>query len=186
VGTYDGSTMRLYLNGLQRATKAASGTLRDSSRPLAIGNHPSQPYQGLIDDIRVYNVVLTADAVAALGRQVAPSRGTDLSIHHIERTPKYSTYSLQYEDGGYDPILTPGTENQKRWPDVGETVTYRAKIANQGSSSMSAFKYRFLIDGNPVGSIGSVSSLAAGAFRRQERRGCAGLGDLDPQRVAHP
>jgi glucose/arabinose dehydrogenase/chitodextrinase len=59
--TYDGSTLRLYVNGVQAATLAASGTIQSSSSPLWIGGN--QPYgeyfNGLIDDVRVYNRALS-------------------------------------------------------------------------------------------------------------------------------
>jgi chitodextrinase len=59
--TYDGSALRLYVNGVQAATLAASGTIQSSSSPLFIGGN--QPYgeyfNGLIDDVRVYNRALS-------------------------------------------------------------------------------------------------------------------------------
>ena len=51
----------LYVNGVQVASKAASGAIQASTSPLWIGGN--QPYgeyfQGLIDDVRVYNRALT-------------------------------------------------------------------------------------------------------------------------------
>ena len=51
----------LYVNGVQVASKAVSGTIQSSTNPLWIGGN--QPYgeyfQGLIDDVRVYNRALT-------------------------------------------------------------------------------------------------------------------------------
>ncbi|MGH2898492.1 MAG: LamG-like jellyroll fold domain-containing protein, partial [Solirubrobacteraceae bacterium] len=59
--TYDGMTMRLYINGAQVATRAQSGAIQTTSNPLWIGGN--QPYgeffQGLIDEARVYNRALT-------------------------------------------------------------------------------------------------------------------------------
>ena len=60
--TYDGSTLRLYVNGTQAATRAATGAIQTTTNPLWIGgNSPYGEYfQGLIDDVRVYNRALTA------------------------------------------------------------------------------------------------------------------------------
>ena len=59
--TYDGSQLRLFVNGVQVASAAASGAIQASSSPLWIGGN--QPYgeyfNGLIDDVRVYNRALT-------------------------------------------------------------------------------------------------------------------------------
>jgi len=59
--TYDGTTLRLYVNGAEAASNAASGTINPSSSPLWIGgNSPFGEYfAGLIDEVRVYNRALT-------------------------------------------------------------------------------------------------------------------------------
>jgi hypothetical protein len=59
--TYDGTTLRLYVNGTQVATQARTGTIQTTTNPLWIGGN--QPYgeyfQGLIDEVRIYNRALT-------------------------------------------------------------------------------------------------------------------------------
>jgi fibronectin type 3 domain-containing protein len=60
--TYDGSNVRLYLNGVQAASIARTGTIRTSTNPLQIGgdNIYGQFFRGAIDEVRVYNRALTA------------------------------------------------------------------------------------------------------------------------------
>jgi hypothetical protein len=60
--TYDATTIRLYVNGTQVATAPSSGDLLASDNPLRIGGNLiwGEYYSGLIDDVRVYNRVLTA------------------------------------------------------------------------------------------------------------------------------
>ena len=60
--TYDGSTLRLYVNGTQVASTAHTGTIATSTNPLQIGGDSiyGQFFAGLIDNVRVYNVALTA------------------------------------------------------------------------------------------------------------------------------
>ena len=60
--TYDGSTLRLYVNGTQVASTAHTGTIATSTNPLQIGGDSlyGQDFAGLIDEVRVYNVALTA------------------------------------------------------------------------------------------------------------------------------
>jgi Concanavalin A-like lectin/glucanases superfamily/Domain of unknown function (DUF1929) len=59
--TYDGATIRLFVNGTQAATRTATGAIQTTTTPLWIGGN--QPYgehfQGLIDEVRVYNRALT-------------------------------------------------------------------------------------------------------------------------------
>ena len=59
--TYDGATMRLYINGTQVASRATAGAIQTTTSPLWIGgNSPYGEYfQGLIDEARVYNRALT-------------------------------------------------------------------------------------------------------------------------------
>ena len=60
--TYDGTTTRLYVNGVQVASRAQSGAIATSTDPLQIGGDSlyGQFFQGTIDEVRIYNVALTA------------------------------------------------------------------------------------------------------------------------------
>jgi glucose/arabinose dehydrogenase len=69
--TYDGTTVRLYVNGTQAATRTAGGAMSVSTRPLKIGGNAvwGEWYAGLLDDVRVYNRALTATEIQTdLGR----------------------------------------------------------------------------------------------------------------------
>lgn len=59
--TYDGSTLRLFINGNQVSQKAVSSTIRVSNGKLFIGGNSmwGEYFKGLIDDIRIYNKALT-------------------------------------------------------------------------------------------------------------------------------
>ncbi len=101
----------------------------------------------------------------------------DLDVTYIERTPKYPKYRVTYfgdrnmcnpeyqsyypyqEDRG--PQLCPGELGKKRWPDAGETVTFTAHIKNNGNDPISAFSYKWFIDGAEIKS-GAHNSLAVG------------------------
>jgi Concanavalin A-like lectin/glucanases superfamily len=60
--TYDGSAVRLYVNGTQVASTAKTGNIATSTNPLTLGSDPvyGQYFAGLIDNVRVYNTALTA------------------------------------------------------------------------------------------------------------------------------
>jgi Concanavalin A-like lectin/glucanases superfamily len=64
-GTYDGGTLRLYVNGVQVSTLAKTGALTTSTNPLQIGGDSifGQYFQGKIDEIRVYNRALSATEI---------------------------------------------------------------------------------------------------------------------------
>jgi hypothetical protein len=77
--TYDGATMRLYVNGDLVATQAQSTPPPTGEGPLAIGCNPLYPedFDGLIDEVRIYDRALGVDEVVADARTwlEAPARG---------------------------------------------------------------------------------------------------------------
>jgi hypothetical protein len=60
-GTYDGTTLRLYINGVQVASVNRTGPIATSTGPLRIGGNSlwGEFFQGRIDEVRVYNRALT-------------------------------------------------------------------------------------------------------------------------------
>ena len=74
--TYDGATMRLFINGTQVSSRAASGPIQTTNSPLWIGgNSPYGEYfQGLIDEARVYNRALTqAEIQSDMNTAIVPA-----------------------------------------------------------------------------------------------------------------
>ncbi len=64
--TFDGSEIRLYINGLLDTSVGFSGSIRtDTARPLGIGNQAERerPFNGLIDDVVLYDYALSPDRV---------------------------------------------------------------------------------------------------------------------------
>lgn len=59
--TYDGTTMRLYVNGAQVGTRSVNGTIIATSGALRIGGNAvwGEYFTGLIDEVRIYNRALS-------------------------------------------------------------------------------------------------------------------------------
>ena len=76
--------------------------------------------------------------------------GVDLDVTYVRRTPLYNRYQVVWQDEL--PILAPGTEDDKRWPDYGESVTFTAHFKNKGTVASGSFQYRWYIDDAEVGS----------------------------------
>jgi hypothetical protein len=77
VATYDGTRMRLYLNGTQVGTDRKTGSMSSGSGvPVHIGRSPdgSGYLRGAIDDLRIYRSALTASEVEQV--MAAGSNGT--------------------------------------------------------------------------------------------------------------
>jgi len=65
--TFDGTTLRLYVNGALAGSKAAAGSMAASTGVLRIGGNAIWPefFAGLIDEVRVYNRALSAAEIGA-------------------------------------------------------------------------------------------------------------------------
>ena len=62
--TYDGSTLKLYLNGTQIDSQAVSGSITTTTNPLRIGGDwAAEMFTGLIDNVRIYNGALSQAAI---------------------------------------------------------------------------------------------------------------------------
>jgi hypothetical protein len=68
--TYDGATIKMYVNGVLNVTRASTGPLTTNSLPFVIGatsdGNTARVFPGAIDDARIYNRALSASEVAAL------------------------------------------------------------------------------------------------------------------------
>ncbi len=74
VGTYDGSMMRLYVDGVQIGSSPLTGNILVDSNPVTIGAGENygegtplgDRFNGLIDEVRIYNRALSATEVKNL------------------------------------------------------------------------------------------------------------------------
>jgi formylglycine-generating enzyme required for sulfatase activity len=83
------------------------------------------------------------DSLRLAGRQVGSlPAGVDLDVTYISREPRYEWSAA------------------KKWPDVGELVTFTAHVTNKGTEASSAFQFEWLVDGH-VASSGTSPGLAA-------------------------
>jgi hypothetical protein len=63
--TYDGTTLRFFVNGTQVSSKAVSGALLIDSGHLSIGGNTvwGEFFNGKLDDVRVYNRALAVTEI---------------------------------------------------------------------------------------------------------------------------
>ncbi len=68
VGTYDGTTQKIYIDGVLTASQDVSITLATSDQPLRIGssNGTEEYFDGVIDETRVYNRALSQAEITHL------------------------------------------------------------------------------------------------------------------------
>jgi hypothetical protein len=75
-GTYDGTTVRAYINGVERGTAVGGGDMLASSFDLLIGRAPNdgaRRFDGIIDDVRIFSEALSPGEIQALADGAAAS-----------------------------------------------------------------------------------------------------------------
>jgi hypothetical protein len=68
-GTYDGTALSIYVNGVPVSSVGLNGALVPSTSPLNIGRDPSnigRLFHGLIDEVSIYSRALSAGEIAAI------------------------------------------------------------------------------------------------------------------------
>jgi len=98
-GTPHGSTIHFYINGVASdgaATDPSGALSDDSALSLSIGNRSAdlaRTFSGAIDDLRVYNRVLTATEITALADSTPPGAPSGLAV---SGTPTSSQINLTW------------------------------------------------------------------------------------------
>ena len=72
VGTYDGTKMKLYVNGKLENSRPISGILQKNSSPLLIGTRlklPADTFHGKIDELHIYNRALSEAEIITLYKE---------------------------------------------------------------------------------------------------------------------
>jgi hypothetical protein len=68
-GTYDGAQICLYVDGALDTSVNAAGSININDQSVYIGENAEKPerfWNGLIDDVRIYNYALSADEIAVI------------------------------------------------------------------------------------------------------------------------
>lgn len=94
VGTYDGSAIRIYVNGVLEGTSAIDGDLSTSTSNVNIGRRVSgdRYFNGQIDEVRIYNRALSSEEVLENMYQELKNPASNSSL--------IAYYKFNEEDGG--------------------------------------------------------------------------------------
>ena len=122
---YDGAVLRLYVNGVLVASTAKTGAIASSSNPLQFGGDAiyGQYFAGKIDEVRVYNVALSAAQVQ-----------TDMNTPVVASGPDPTPPTVA--------ITSPANNAQ---------VTDIVNVAADASDNVGVVGVQFLVDGTNVG-----------------------------------
>ncbi len=71
-GTFDGSTVNLYVNGALESSSAVSGSLQSQTNAINIGESQDiqRPFYGTLDEVRIYNRALTGEEINNLLQKI--------------------------------------------------------------------------------------------------------------------
>ncbi len=117
-GTYDGTTMRLFLNGSETATGAAAGGLGyHPQAPATMGNVTNNglPYYGQLDEVRIYDRALTQMEVI------------DLVVGDVSTSMEEQGPMLRPDGSLYVP---PGPWTELKWIDASGRLIAEERILN--------------------------------------------------------
>jgi glucose/arabinose dehydrogenase/predicted phage tail protein len=162
--SYDGATLRLYVNGTQVATRAAGGPIQATTNPLWIGSNTyGEDFQGLIDEVRIYNRALTqAEIQSDMANPILPTA--------LDTTPPSTPTGLSATAVGGSQInlsWTASTDN------VG-VAGYRVERCQSADCT------NFAQVATPAGATYNDTGLAPSTTYRYQVRAIDGAGNLSP------
>ena len=152
--TYNGSALDLYVNGTLVSSLAQTGNILTSTNPLQIGGDSiyGQYFQGMIDEVRVYNVALTAVQIQSdMNTPIAPDTQPPTAPTNLTATASagqinlswtastdnvgVTGYLIEREDPGSSSFMQIGTTTSTTYSDTnnvlaGNTYSYRVRATD--------------------------------------------------------
>jgi chitodextrinase len=164
--TYDGTTLRLFVNGTQTGSQTRTGSIATSSNPLQIGGDSlwGQYFKGLIDEVRVYNTALTtaqlqADMTTAIGSggtiPTAPANLTTAVVSSTEVDLNWSASTDSSGISGYQVERCQGT-SCSNFAQIGSPTATSFKDTGLTANTSYSYRVRAL---NTLGSTGPYSDV---------------------------
>jgi fibronectin type 3 domain-containing protein len=168
-GTYNGSTLSLYVNGVFAAARPATGSIIANTGPLRIGGNAiwGEYYNGLIDEVRVYNRALSASEIQGdMDRSIT----VDITPPTVTaRTPANGTAGVYvgtpatatFSEGMRASTITASTFTLRDGSDVvPATVTYDAATRVATLRPEIALRYGATYQVTVAGGAGGITDLA--------------------------
>jgi len=96
VGTWDGTNLKTFVNGIESTNVTSSGSLtgQTSTRNFYIGDNPqtTKPFNGQISNLSVYQTVLDAQTISQMAKsRFTPMRDNRFSVVDFDGTNDYIT-----------------------------------------------------------------------------------------------
>ena len=153
-GTFDGAQLRFYINGeLAASAPGKLGPL--NSEPVRIGTinyHPASPFEGLLDEVSIYDRALSPEEIRAIYQAGAAGKTKLITVAEAPRSQvgywgKSARFDVVVSGAGAfayqwlkDGVALPGATSASlvltdlRWSDAG---SYAVVVSSPGGSAMS-------------------------------------------------
>jgi|GEM_PF-3545940 len=132
--TFDGSTLKIYINGELKGSSTRSGSIIPNASPLTIGGS----WPGLIDEVKIYNRAFTADEIKAdyggqfLGVFNSPGGDFTSSVYDCEDTFTFGqiAWIADVPEGCTLSFYTSTSPDRITWTETGPYRVSGSVIAN--------------------------------------------------------
>lgn len=176
VGTYDGSTIRLYINGVLQTTGSLSGSIANPGTQLVVAaatNNPYNCFTGDIAEVAVYNSVLTQSRIQTHYRASAYTQ--------VAASPSASGSTATASLGSTSPLPL-GAFTGSSTLVAGPTVTWAVQANQTGASSLATD----VLNLRPAPAVlaGGSAPVIDLAVSHAAPASLAGLGSLAPSLTA--
>ena len=170
--TYDGATLRLYVNGVQVASQAIADSLTSSTQPLQIGGDAAfgQYFKGTIDEVRIYNRALAAaeiqtdmtTQIVPSGDTQAPTGPTNLSATASSATTINLSWTASTDNVGVTNYLVERCAGASCTSFTQIAASTTASYSNTGLTASTSYSYRVRAT-DAAGNLSGYSNVATAA-----------------------
>ena len=188
--TYDGTTMRLYINGVQESSASGPAAIAASALSIGIGgqSNGSRRFRGDMDDVRVYNRALTPAEVATLAGN-GPVKADLMVTKNDSVTTVYSglttvTYNIQVTNLGPSNVAAATVTDTVSSKLTGVTWTCTASSGSSCPASGSgSINHQISLEAGDSATYtlqGTVSASATGTLSNTASVSASGVNDPVP------
>ena len=169
-GTYDGSTLKLYVNGALVSSKDYAASINNSAQPLRIGSGAggNYPWKGQIDELSLWNVARSAADISASYRQVLTGAESGLAGYWRFDDLGSVTFSDLTANANVGTLTQPAIETQLYRFDAtaGARYFFDAQALSSGSASYRLFDPRgvLVLGSQSLSTDSDVFTCIAGTY----------------------
>jgi PKD repeat protein len=169
--TYDGDTLRFYVNGRETSSQPQSGGLASSNGNLEIGGDSfgGNYFRGVIDEVRIYNHAMTAEEIVADRRRAVARThppqtllGNEASGDAVAAIPVGEARAYQISAGAGGLLTHLAVELDRRSPGQSLSIGLYSDDQDQPGDLLARSKLRIIRRGKPIRIPLEATEVAAG------------------------